>query len=147
MIARIAFRAILVIVGAVSTVVALNVAFGGIHTLGWQGTPDFFTVTDDTAFLLRDGHARFFGGTFLVLGLFLIVASFDVTRFRGGLYLAFAMMFAGGLARFTELAPQVMFGPDVLLSTTVELVLMPVLFVWLWRSVRLARVPEGVASR
>ena len=131
---RIAFSAILIIVGAVSAFYATNVAFGGLHTLGLQGSTDYFAVTDEATYALRDNHARFYGGIFLALGLFLILAATNVQRFRGGLYLAFVLVFAGGLARLTQLQPEVTFGPSNLLSAIVELALMPVLFIWLWRS-------------
>ena len=133
-ITRIAFRAILVIVGAVCAFYAANVAFGGLHTLGLQGPTDYFTVTDEATYALRDNHVRFYGGIFLALGLFLILAATNVQRFRGGLYLAFVLVFAGGIARLTQLQPEVTFGPSNLLSAIVELALMPVLFIWLWRT-------------
>ena len=132
--ANIAFRTILVIVGAVSVYVSINVAFGGLHTLGWQGSTEYFTVTDEATFALRDNHVRFYGGLFLALGAFLIVAATNPHRFRGALYLAFALVFVGGLARLTQLQPEVTFGPTNLLSAVVELALMPAMFVWLWRT-------------
>lgn len=141
---RIAFSAILVIIGAVCAFYASNVAFGGLHTLGLQGSTDYFTVTDEATYALRDNHVRFYGGIFLALGLFLILAATNVQRFRGGLYLAFALVFVGGLARLTQLQPEVTFGPSNLLSAIVELALMPALFVWLWRSPKLAEVSPAV---
>ena len=86
MIGRFLFRAILVIVGAVSAYVSINVAFGGLHTLGWQGATDYVTVTDDATY---------------ALGAFLILAATNPQRFRGGLALAFALVSVGG-ARPTD---------------------------------------------
>lgn len=137
--ANLAFRAILVIVGAVCVFVSINVAFGGLRTLGWQGSTDYFTVTDESTFALRDNHVRFYGGLFLALGAFLIVAAINPQRFRGALYLAFALVFVGGLARLTQLQPEVVFGPTNLLSAVVELALMPAMFVWLWRTPKVSR--------
>lgn len=130
---NIAFRTLLILIGAVSAFVSINVAFGGLHTLGWQGATDYFAVVDRPGFLIRDSHARFFGAVFGVLGIFLLVAATNPQRFRGGLLLAFAMMFAGGLARFTQGEPGVMFGSDIALSSIVELVVAPVMFVWALR--------------
>ena len=74
----------LVLLGAVSAFVAVNVAFGGLETLGLQGPTKYVQVTDHDAYLLRDSHARFYGGVYLGLALFLIVASTDLRRFRTG---------------------------------------------------------------
>lgn len=133
MIVNIVFRIVLVIVGAVSAVIAVNVAFGGLQTLGWQGPTDYFTVTDGANYAIRDNHARFFGGVMLALGAFFILAATNPRRYRAALLLAVTLMFAGGLARFTQLEPGVMFGPAIIVSTLVELVLMPVLAVWVWK--------------
>ena len=130
---RIAFSAILFIVGAVSVFVSLNVAFGGLRTLGWQGPTDYFSIADQAQFAIRDNHARFFGGMFLALGLFLMLAATNVARYRSALLLAFALIFAGGLARLTQLQFDITFGPAIVVSAAAELVLMPVLFVWLLR--------------
>ncbi len=119
MIGRFLFRAILVIVGAVSAYVSINVAFGGLHTLGWQGATDYVTVTDDATY---------------ALGAFLILAATNPQRFRGGLALAFALVSVGGLARLTQLQPDVTFGSSNLLSAVTALVIMPAMFVWLWRT-------------
>jgi hypothetical protein len=111
------FRVLLVIIGGVSVYVSLNVAAGGLHTLGWQGSGDYFTVTDDAAYALRDNHARFYGGLFLALGAFL-----------------------------TQMQPEVVFGPSNLLSAITELVVMPLLFVWLWRARPTPKSASGVPS-
>ncbi len=149
MIANIAFRIVLVIVGAVSAVIAVNVAFGGLHTLGWQGPTDYFTVTDEANFAIRDNHARFFGGVMLALGAFFILAATNPRRYRGALLLAITLMFAGGLARFTQFELGVTFGPAIIVSALVELVLMPVLAVWVWKlepGPKVSRVPSGVGA-
>jgi hypothetical protein len=69
----------------------------------------------------------------LALGAFFILAATNPRRYRAALLLAFTLMFAGGLARFTQLEPGVTFGPAIIVSALVELVLMPVLAVWVWR--------------
>jgi hypothetical protein len=140
------FRVLLVIIGGVSVYVSLNVAAGGLHTLGWQGSGDYFTVTDDAAYALRDNHARFYGGLFLALGAFLLLAATNPQRYRGGLLLAFVLVFVGGLARLTQMQPEVVFGPSNLLSAITELVVMPLLFVWLWRARPTPKSASGVPS-
>jgi Domain of unknown function (DUF4345) len=128
-----AFGAVLLVLGIISSFVAVNVAFGGLDTLGWQGPSSYYEVTDDDAFAVRDSHARFFGGVYLGIGLFLILAASNVQKYRQGLSLVFALVFLGGLARLTQLDLDTVLGTDLLASTVVELVGMPLLFVWLHR--------------
>lgn len=131
-----ALRAVLVVLGAVSAFVAVNVALGGLETLGLQGPTDYVQVTDERAYLIRDSHAHYYGGVYLALGLFLIYAATNVRRFRPTLYVVFAMIFAGGLARLTQLEPGVTFGADLLPSSLIELVGMPLLALWVAKATR-----------
>jgi hypothetical protein len=129
-------RGVLVALGAISAFVAINVAFGGLKTLGWQGTTEFVRVTDHEAFLVRDSHAHYYGGVYLAVGLFLMVAATNVARFRQGLMVVFAMIFAGGLARLAQLEPGVTFGSELMVSTLIELVGVPLLALWVHRTTR-----------
>ena len=122
--------------GVISATVALNVAFGGLRTLGLQGPTDFVRIANEDAFLIRDSHAHYYGGVYLALGLFLVYASTNVARFRQALYVIFAMIFAGGVARLTQFEPGVTFGHDLLVSTAIELVGVPLLALWVARSTR-----------
>jgi hypothetical protein len=131
-----ALRVVLVIVGGFFVFVGLNIGFGGIQTLGLQGTTQFLTVTQEARYLVQDNHVRFLGGVFGALGLFLILGASNLKRYQAGLRLAFALTFIGGLARFTSQRPDVVFGPDVLMSVLGELVLMPILYVWLSRTLK-----------
>lgn len=125
------FRVILAIVGLLSVLIGINVGGGGILTLGLQGSVSFMQVTDQAAFLVRDSHIRYFGGLYLGVGLFLILAATNPARYQAPLRLVLVLIFLGGLARFTSPQPQVVFGPDIIGSLLAELVLMPLLFFWL----------------
>ena len=131
-----ALRVVLVVLGAISAFVAANVAFGGLETLGLQGPTDYVQIADQGAYLVRDSHAHFYGGVYLAVGLFLMYAATDVRRFRPTLNVVFAMIFAGGVARLTQLEPDVTFGSDLLVSTVIELVGMPLLAWWVARATR-----------
>ena len=96
-----ALRGVLVVLGAVSAFVSLNVAFGGLETLGLQGPTKYFQVTDHDAFALRNSHARFYGGVYLGLAAFLIVASTNPRKYRTTLNVVFAVIFLGGVSRLT----------------------------------------------
>ena len=125
------FSIVLIVLGALNIFVGINVGFGGIATLGLQGQTEFFEVTDETVFLIRDSHIRYFGGLYFGIGLFLILASTNLRKYHKALNLVFALIFIGGLARFTMMRFDIIFGPDIIGSLLVELVLMPVLYFWL----------------
>ena len=125
------FSIILIVLGALNIFIGINVGFGGIATLGLQGQTEFFEVTNETVFLMRDSHIRYFGGLYFGIGLFLILASTNLRTYNTALKLVFALTFIGGLARFTMMRFDIIFGPDIIGSLLVELILMPVLYFWL----------------
>ena len=138
-ISAIALRVVLVLAGAFIVFTGVNVGFGGMLTLGLQGANDFFQVTSEPAYLTQDSHVRFLGGLWLGVGLLFLVSVFDLPRFRPLLNLAFALIFIGGLTRFSMMRPDVLFGPDIAGSLTAELIGMPVLYLWLTRVVDRSR--------
>jgi Domain of unknown function (DUF4345) len=142
-----ALRAVLVVLGAVSAFVAINVAFGGLETLGLQGPTEHFEVTDHDAYLLRDSHARFYGGVYLGVAAFLILAATNLGKYRTALNVVFGLIFLGGVARLTQAEPGVTFGKNLGLSTVVELVGMPVLAAWLAHATRPARNDDALATK
>lgn len=131
-----AFRAVVAVIGAANVFLGLNVGLGGLRTLGWQGAGVFYAVTDEHLFLIRDSHTRFYGGLYVAVGLFLLLAATNPGRFRVGLHLVFAMIFVGGLARLSVLRPDIVLNADLVTSVVIELVLMPLLSLWLVRMVR-----------
>jgi hypothetical protein len=126
----IALRVVLVLAGLVIILTGLNIALGGMLTLGWQGQTVFFQVTDQHAYLVQDSHIRFIGGLWLGIGLFFVLASTNLRRFKGGLFLAIALIFLGGLARFSQMNPEITLGPQIVGSLIAELVGMPLLYLW-----------------
>lgn len=130
------FRALLVVLGALNIFIGANIGFGGILTLGWQGQIKFFEVTNEYAYLVQDSHIRYFGGLYIGVGLFLLLAATDLRKYQPALNLVFALIFMGGLARFSMLRPDIIFGGDIVGSLLAELVLMPVLYVWLSKLVK-----------
>ena len=138
-ISAIALRVVLVLAGAFIVFTGVNVGFGGMLTLGLQGANDFFQITSEPAYLTQDSHVRFLGGLWLGVGLLFLVSVFDLPRFRPLLNLAFALIFIGGLTRFSMMRPDVLFGPDIAGSLAAELIGMPVLYLWLTRVVDRSR--------
>ncbi|MBL0060235.1 MAG: DUF4345 domain-containing protein [bacterium] len=127
------FRAVLVLLGFVNVLLGINLAFGGIQTLGWQGTTDFLTITKEYEFLIHDSHTRFFGGLYIGIGLYLIAATSNLEKYRMALALIFGITFLGGMARLTIQRSDVVLGPDIIGSLAAELVLMPLLYFWMLR--------------
>ena len=125
------FRFILVALGAISAFVALNVALGGLDTLGWQGPTHYFQATDPDAFNIRDSHARFYGGVYAGIAAVLLVGATDINKYRQTLSVVFGLIFLGGLARLSQGQLDVMFGPDLTVSSVVELIGMPAMLWWL----------------
>ena len=123
-----ALRAILVIVGALIIYIGINVGFGGIRTLGLQGTTEFMEVTHEGRYLVQDSHVRFLGGVFGAMGLFFLLAAANLQKYQSALKVVFVLVFIGGLARFSS--PGIVFSPDVVGSLAVEIMLMPILYVW-----------------
>ena len=126
-----ALRIVLVIAGLAIATTGIDVGFGGIATLGWQGSATFVAATDPAAYAVHDSHVRFLGGVWLALGLAVAFAARDPRRYRAQLKMAFALVFAGGLARIGQFDAAVLFGPDIIGSLVAEIVGMPLLYLWL----------------
>ena len=129
-------RGALAVLGLVIVVLGLNVGFGGIRTLGWQGgLVDFLTVTDPGVYAVRDNHVRFIGGVWLGLGLVVLAGSVAFQRLRGVLVVLVGLIAIGGLARFSgDLSSLVR--PDILPSLVFELLGAPLLALWFARAER-----------
>lgn len=127
------FGTLIIILGALNIFIGLNVALGGILTMGWMGQTKFFEVIDEHAYLVQDSHMRFFGGLYVAMGIFLIIAASNLRRYHTALSLAFILIFAGGVARLTMGRMDILFGKDIITSFLAEIILMPVLLFWLSR--------------
>jgi len=123
-------KLVLGLMGAFIIFVGINVGFGGIATLGFQGDTHFFAITNSPVFLIRDSNVRFFGGLFIGIGLFIFLAITNLPRYQVALNLVFALLFIGGLARFTMLRLDIVLGANLIGSLAAELLLMPLLYFW-----------------
>jgi hypothetical protein len=134
-IATTSLRVILTAVGLFIAYTGVDNAFGGIASLGFQAAPDFFTVTDNEAFAVRDSNVRFLGGLWIGVGLLFVAGAIWLRALKLVVCSAIALVFAGGLARFTTMDMGPMFGGALMGSLVAELVLMPLLLVWTLRTV------------
>jgi uncharacterized protein DUF4345 len=130
------FRVLLILLGIVNVFVGINLAFGGILTLGWQGEKNFLEITNEHAFLVQDSNTRFFGGVYIGVGLYVLLAVNNLRKHQTGLKLVFFLIFMGGLARLTMMRPDILFGRELLSPLVAELLVMPVLYLWLSKIVK-----------
>lgn len=129
-----ALRAVLGLTGAAIVFLGLNVGFGGIATLGWQGSGSFLDVTDAALYAIRDNHIRFIGGVWLGAGLAMVAGAFALNRLRPVLLGIIGMIVVGGLARFSAGDLGLLTGGAIAPSLVLELVGFPLLGWWIARS-------------
>lgn len=127
---EIALRAVLMLGGAFIVATGFDFAVGGIASLDFEGPRDFFTVTNQHAFDVRDNHTRFIGGVWLGVGLVFISSALFLQALKPALYASIALIFLGGLARFSAQQIDLVFSPEIAPSLAAELIGMPLL--WLW---------------
>ena len=135
-VSKIGLRIVLVLAGGFIVFTGINTAFGGILTLGWQGQTVFFEVTDEHMYLVQDSHIRFFGGLWLGIGLLFLLSSTNLQRYQNPLKFTFVLVFLGGLARFSQMHIDITLGQDIVGSSISELIGMPLLYLWLSRTVK-----------
>lgn len=130
-------RGVLLLVGAAVVVLGLNVGFGGIRTLGWQGgMVAFLSVTDPAVFGVRDNHIRFIGGVWLGAGLLVMAGAIWLKQLRVALAAIAGMVFVGGLSRFSAFDPALLTNWAIAPSLVVELLAFPLIGLWVLRAER-----------
>lgn len=135
-------RALLFLVGLGVIVLGLNVSLGGIATMGWQGSTDFFAITHQADFLRQDSHVRFLGGVFLGVGLIFVAGSYSLNHLRPALIAVTFLVFVGGIARFSILRADVLTDPGVVGSLIAELLLFPAIGLWIFRDLKKGAAAE-----
>ena len=127
-------RFILFLSGCAVVWLGLNVSLGGIETLGWQGARNFIAITDADTFNVQDSHVRFIAGVWSTVGLLMVLGSIKFNEMRSVLIACIAMIFVGGLSRFSGQDLSVILGQDIAPSLLAELILFPMLGVWIYRA-------------
>lgn len=122
------------IVGAAIIGLGLNIALGGVQTLGWQNLGEYFSVTDMSVFQVQDNHFRFLGGVWFGVGVLFILGSFALDRVRPVLIALCGIIAIAGLFRFSAGDITVIFSSDIAPSLMLELIGFPLLALWLVRS-------------
>lgn len=128
-------RIVLALTGCAILFLGLNIALGGITTLGWQGGgKSFVTVADPVEFAVKDSHIRFIGGVWSSVGILMLIGSVAFQAMRQTLIALTAMVFVGGLARFSAFDPAVLTSVAIAPSFVLELVLFPLLGLWILKA-------------
>lgn len=136
-------RAVLSLTGAVIIWLGLNVGLGGIHTLGWQGDAPFIDVIDAEVFAVRDNHIRFIAGVWITAGLLILLGAVLLHQMRLVLISLTAMVFVGGLMRLSAADPVLLSSAEIAPSLIAELVLFPLLGLWIFMATRSADGKEA----
>ncbi|WP_299292846.1 DUF4345 family protein [uncultured Tateyamaria sp.] len=129
-------KSLLLLSGAAIIWLGLNVGLGGIETLGWQGAGDFVQVTDPGTFAVQDNHTRFIAGVWTCVGVLFVAGAFALQRLRTVLIVLIGMIFVGGLMRLTQSDMALLMSRDIAPSLVAELVLFPLLGLWIARATR-----------
>ncbi|MBL4739869.1 MAG: DUF4345 family protein [Sneathiella sp.] len=127
-------RVVLALIGIAIIFLGLNVGLGGIRTLGWQGPLDFLAVVDTSVFNAQDNHVRFLGGVWLGVGLLFFTSAFAFSNFKAILLALCMLIFVGGLSRFSVMEASVIFSASIAPSLFAELILFPLLGLWIART-------------
>lgn len=129
-------KIILVLTGLAIIFTGINISFGGMKTLGWQGIVGYFEVTNQQQFLTQDSHIRFLGGIWLSIGALFVISVFNIIKFKSALKFALISIFVGGLTRLSQENLDVTLGPDILGSFLGEIIFMPIIYFWISRTVK-----------
>lgn len=129
-------RPILFLTGLVIIWLGLNVGLGGIQTLGWQGASGFLDITDAATFAVQDNHTRFIAGVWTSVGLLFIAGTLALPQMRTVLLALIAMIFVGGLMRFTQGDSSLLFSSAIAPSMVAELIVFPALGLWIFKAAR-----------
>ena len=119
------------------TIAPLFIMVGGLHLfLGVRA--DVLLGADLSAGALSDpvldSQNRFYAVSFTIYGVLFFLAAGDLDRYRPMLKAMLWVFFAAGLARIVSISVVGMPSLLILVLTAIELILPPVLLVWLKRS-------------
>jgi hypothetical protein len=127
-------RAVLVATGLIVALLGVNVGIGGISTLGLQGPAQFFEITNQEVFDIRDNHIRFIGGTLIAIGGLLVYSGVRFEFARTVVPIVALLFVTGGLARLSAADLSLLGGLDIAPSLLIELIGFPLLALWVMRT-------------
>jgi Domain of unknown function (DUF4345) len=132
----IGLRIVLGLVGLYIILSGINIAVGGMPTLGLGGQSNFFKVTDMPPYLIQDSHIRFVGGVWLGLGLLFLLSTTNPLKYKPYLLFGCVLIFIGGLSRLFQAHPEITFGKNIIGPFLAEIIGTPILFTWISKTVK-----------
>lgn len=126
-----ALRLLLGVIGLGIIYLGLNIALGGITTLGWRVDPSFVEAIDAEIFAVQDNHTRFLGGVWLTIGLLFAAGAIWLHRFGQTLFWLCCLIAFSGLFRLSAPDLNVITDPRIIRSFALEMILFPLLAYWL----------------
>jgi len=133
---------LLILTGIFIVFSGLDSALGGLLSMGWMESTSYFAVTNEHKYLEMDSHSRFLGGVWTGMGLLFLLAQTNLVKYQKELNYSFAIIFLGGIARFTQMNLDVTFGDEVLWAVVVELILVPIFYFWLAKVVQQIKLDQ-----
>lgn len=127
-------RSVVALTGGAIVFLGLNVALGGIRTLGWQGPQDFVSVSDLVTYMTQDSHVRFIGGVWSGVGALFVAGGFALEKLRPTLIALCMVIAVAGLFRLSALDAGAILNLAIAPSMILELLGFPMLAVWLART-------------
>lgn len=127
----IGLRIVLGLIGVYIVLSGINIAVGGMPTLGLGGQKNFFTVTDMQPYLIQDSHIRFVGGVWMCVGLLFLFSTTNPYTYKTQLKFACVLIFWGGLCRLFQGHPEITFGKNIIGPIIAEVIGMPALYTWI----------------
>lgn len=116
---------------------AIGCVFAGLTHVFMGQSADIMLGADISADTLADpsldSQNRFYGAAFTLYGLLFWLCASDVARYRTVLSLVLAAFFFGGIARIISLATHGWPSPSVIGLAASELIIPPLLALWLAR--------------
>jgi hypothetical protein len=105
--------------------------FFGMYADAMLGAPVTAAMASEPSF---DSQNRFYGITFSLLGVVLLIAASDVRRYEPMIVAALGVLFFAGIARVVAWILHGAPSPIIIGITCADLLLPPVLYFWLKRS-------------
>jgi len=129
-------KVVLILAGSVIIWLGLDIALGGIQTLGWQQSGNFIEIANAQSYAIQDNHTRFVAGVWTALGIFMILGALNLDSLATTLKVFMAMVFIGGLARIASGDATVILSQNILPSLIAELIAFPLLGLWIHKTTR-----------
>ena len=130
----IGLRIILGVLGFAFIALGVNVAVGGILTLGLQIDLAFVAIADAVDFAKQDNHVRFLGGLMTAIGACFVIATVRFDQFRNLIFgLCIIIISVAGLFRLTQSGLPSLLDAERFRSFLFEVAIFPAIAFWIAR--------------